>query len=211
MPKGYASDQMDVLLAVYGYFLTADGNAYFRPKEVQDTAKIRLSTSYIALILAGLLAEEAVEDNGYDADDEDVRYTLTKAGVLRAEEEVRARGLTLDQFETEFRRSVNSGLVVSTDHPLIGEALGALTELENHLREDNDVGSLSPDDRDVARNEVSELREAIEKPKIRTHYLWSKSHEVLLWIIEKGAGSMISELAKRALKPIQDFINVFFN
>lgn len=211
MPKGYASDQKDVLLAIYGYFLTVDGSAFFLPQELQYATKLKLSSSYIALILAGLLAENFVEDNGYDADDEAIRYTMTKAGVIKAEEEVISRGQTLDEFEMEIRRSADSGLIVSTDHPFIRDAISAIVDLENHLREDNDVGSLTADDRDIARYEVAELRTAIEKPKIRTHYLRSKAKEVLLWIIEKGAGSMISEIAKRVFTQIHEFINIFFN
>ena len=211
MAKGYAVDSADVLLSVYGYFLTVDGHAYFHPKELQEKAKLRLSSSYISLLLRDLAQQDLVEDNGYDEDDEALRFTMTKDGILRAEAEISERGLSLEEFEIRFRQTANVGMLVDTDHPYLVEADEALEELEAHLREDNNVGEITPEEREAARNEVRELRSSLKKSKIRTHYLWTKANDILLWIVEKGAGSMVSELGKRALKLIHDFVNVFFN
>lgn len=211
MAKGYDADLRDVLIAMYGYFLTVDGHAFFHPQELQDKARLKLSSSYIALLLDGMHEGGWVQDNGYEADDQARRFTMTRSGAIEAESEVKRRGLTLDEFEIEFRRTSNVGRVVETDHPYLHEAKAALEELRVHLREDNDVGDMSPSEREVAGNEVDELSQAISKTRVRTHYLWSKAHDVLIWIVEKGAGSMISELAKRALGHIQQFINVFYN
>jgi len=212
MPKGLEHDKKDVLLSLYGYFLSVDGGNWLNAKSLKEGTKLRLSTSYICLLFEELRSDSHLEANDYDEEDgEHLRYTLTRAGVLEAEQTVLNTGRTLDEFVAQFELNRSSGLVVDTDHPNLVEADAALEELENHLRDDNDIGALTPEDREVAKLEVAELRETIKKPKVRTHYLWSRAHDVLTWIIKKGAGSMISELAKRALKPIQDFITVFFN
>ena len=211
MPRGLEKDQREVLLAVFGHFHTTDGNAYMAAKELKDNTRLHLSTSYISLIFGTFRDNDWIVDNGYEDDDPLLKFTMTPAGILEAESEVQNRGMSLDEFVADYRRTANTGRVVDTDHPYLLEADQILGDLEVHLREDNDVGQLTSDDREVARNEVAELRDAIQKPKIRTHYLWSKAHDVLVWIMEKGAGSIVGELAKKALKPIQDFITVFFN
>lgn len=210
MPKGLETDLRDTLLLVYGHFITTDGSGYVYPRELSKKWRQNLSSSYLALLCDELKADGFVEEDAYD-ENEPMRVKMTRAGILEAEMEVKARGQTLDEFEADFRRTENTGRVVDTDHPSLQEADKLLEELQAHLKTDNDIGNLSPDDREVAKNEVEELRDAISKPKIRTHYLWTKAHDVLVWIMEKGAGSIVGELAKRALKPIQDFINVFFN
>lgn len=210
MPKGFDIDQRDALLHVYGHFITVDGNIYVSAKEIKGRQKLLLSTSYLGMLLETLQSEGFLEPHPED-DDDQLQYTITRAGVLEAEKVILGRGQSLDEFETEYRRAANTGKIVGTDHPYLREADTTLAELEVHLREDNDIGALTSDDREVAKSEVGELRESIKKAKVRTHALWIKAHDVLLWIIEKGAGSMVGEIAKRALKPIQDFINVFFN
>ena len=210
MPKGFEIDLRDSLLLVYGHFITTNGSGYVYPSDLSTKWRQNLSSSYLALLCDELRTDGFVVEDEYD-ETEPQRIKMTRAGILEAEKEIESRGQSLDEFEADFRKTENSGRIVDTDHPYLRDADLILEELETHLKEDNDVGKITPEDREVARHEVSELRDAIAKPKIRTHYLWSKAHDVLVWIMEKGAGSIVSELAKRALKPIQDFINVFFN
>jgi hypothetical protein len=209
MPKGYSKDRTDVLIALYGYFLTEDAGPQVSVFDFKRRASLLLSASYISLLLASLEREDYVESDLGDHNT-DV-YTLTDAGVLRAEKEVLDRGMTLDEFEIEFRKRYNSGLIVSTDHPEIEAAQQALRELQDHLRHDNDLGQISGEERDSAVEEIAELQRTLEKPKVRTSYLWSKANEVLMWIIEKGAGAAVGEIAKTALRHIHAFINVFFS
>ena len=209
MPKGLLSDKRDVLVYLYGYFITRDERGYVHPKNLKEKTNLRLSSSYVSLMLASLMKENLVEAV-IDDDDDDI-FTLTEAGVLAAEKEIASRGITLDEFEIEFRKSSNFGLFVDSDHPDAHAALQTLEELQEHLKTDNDVGAIEPDERAVAIDEVESLHEALKKPKVRTHYIWSKAHEVLLWIIEKGGSSIVGELAKKALSHIHSFINVFFN
>jgi hypothetical protein len=209
MPKGFLADRTDVLVSLYGYFLTEEAGPQVSVFDFKRRAALLQSTSYISLLLESLVTQKLVESD-VGPRDEDI-YTLTERGILRAEKEVRERGMTLDAFEVEFRRRLNSGLIVDADHPDLEAARADLEALTEHLRQDNDVGAISPEERAIALAEVSELQATISKPKVRTSYLWSKANEVLMWIMEKGAGAAVGELAKSALRHIHSFINVFFN
>lgn len=209
MVKGFHEDRFDILVALYGYFLTEDGGHEVTARDLKAKAVLLYSTSYISLALKNLEEQRFVEsDVGQNNDD---FFTMTEDGVIRAENEILERGMTLDEFEVQFRRRLNSGLIVDTDNDYLRSADQALSDLQQHLNRDNDIGDLSADERDVALIEVGELREAIAKPKVRTSYLWTKANEILLWIAEKGAGAAVGELAKTALRHIHSFINVFFN
>jgi hypothetical protein len=209
MPKGFQADRQDILIAMYGYFITEESGPYVNIFDFKRKSALLLSSSHIALLLESLQKEGLLlgsdDENGMDT------YSLNEAGIIVAEREIVSRGMTLDEFAVNFPRRFNSGLIVETDHPQLELAKEVLDELEAHLRTDNDVGDLTPDDRQVALNEVSELRIAIEKSRIRTSYLWTKANEALFWISEKAAGAAIGELAKKALLHIHSFINVFFN
>jgi len=209
MPKGFKTDRQDVLIAMYGYFITEDSGPYVTVFEFKRKASLLLSASHISLLLESLQGDGILigneDEHGTDT------YSLNEVGILAAENEILGRGMTLDDFEIQFKRLFNSGLIVDTDHPEVNLAKQALSELQDHLRTDNDVGGLTPEDREVAANEVAELSDALSKGRIRTSYLWNKANEVLLWIAEKGAGAMISELAKKALGHIHSFINVYFS
>ena len=209
MVKGFHEDRFDILVALYGFFLTEDGGHEVTARDLKAKAVLLYSTSYISLALKSLEAQSFVESD-VGRNDEDV-FTMTEDGVIRAEGEIQERGMTLDEFQVQFRRRLNSGLIVDTNNEYLKSADEVLSELEEHLRKDNDIGNLNADERDVALIEVGELREAITKPKVRTSYLWTKANEILLWITEKGAGAAVGELAKNALRHIHSFINVFFN
>ena len=209
MPKGFPADRKDVLIALSGYFLTEESGPRVTVFDFKRRTVLLLSSSYIALLLESLVKEGFVEADVGD-NDNDV-YTLTEPGLLQAEKEVAKRGMTLDEFEVEFGRRYQSGLIVETDHPEIEAAKEALVELKNHLRLDNDLGNITAEEKEAAIQEVTELQETLSKPKIRTSYLWTKANEALMWIIEKGAGAAVGEIAKNALRHIHAFINVFFN
>jgi DNA-binding PadR family transcriptional regulator len=209
MPKGFQSDRQDVLLGMYGYFLTSEEGRLVSAADLKQDSALLLSSSYIALLLESLQKKGLVEG---DLSDNDIDlYTLNESGILAAEAEVGDRGQTLDDFEISFRRNRSGGRIVDTDHTSIRQAKQVLAELTEHLKGDNDIGELTPEDRSIALIEVAELQETISKPKIRTHYLWDKANRILLWIVEKGAGSVVAEFAKRALSHIHSFVNVFFN
>lgn len=208
MPRGFLADRQDVLLGMYGYFLTSEEDHLVSSADLKQDASLLLSSSYISLLLESLQKQNLVDS---DAGDDGDMYTLNEAGILAAEAEVISRDQSLDEFEIGFRRRRSGGLIVDTDHASIFEARQALIELAEHLKTDNDIGHMDSDDRAIALTEVSELQDTISKPKIRTHYLWDKANRILLWIVEKGAGSVVSELAKRALSHIHSFVNVFFN
>lgn len=208
MPKGFETDRIEVLLAMYGHFITSNSNAETTASKVQSNAKLRLSISYISMIFQDLATEELLH---WKSAGEEDWYVLTQKGLLRAENEIQARNLSLDQFELAYSRQANVGLIVETDSDYLREAAEQLDELSDLLNKANDVGDMSIDDVGVAKAEVDDLRETIRKPKTRTHYLWQKANEALYWITEKAAGTIVGELAKKALNNIHSFINVFFN
>jgi DNA-binding PadR family transcriptional regulator len=211
MPKGLLADRIDILLDLYGFFITHEAGPWITASEFKRRAGLRLSTSYISLVLEGLEKQGDVEA---DVGDHDTNiYTLTEAGVLSAEKEVLGRGLTLDEFEAAFRQRADVGLIanVSPNDADINAAKQALSELEQRLNFDNDLGLISEEEKQVGLEEVRELQETISKPTIRLNYLWAKANEVLIWIVEKGGGAAVGEVAKAALRHIHQFINAFFN
>ena len=210
MPRGFHQDKSDLLIDLYGHTLVSEGSHWVKPFDLKNSASLLVSTAYITLLLESLFEQKFVECNvDGDAD----QYAINERGVLAAEDAVFERGITLDQFEADFRRRHHSGLIVSLDRdiPDISEARKNLKELEEHLQFDNDIGAISDDEKVVALQEVRELSETLSRPTIRLNALWTKEHDSLIWIIEKAAGSVAGELAKQALHSIQHFINVFFN
>ncbi|NEV78327.1 hypothetical protein DYI24_14890 [Rhodopseudomonas sp. BR0C11] len=83
------------------------------------------------------------------------------------------------------------------------DLLNAIDELEDNLHGDN---TISPDDRQQITKELTAGKTILSGPKARIVTIGAVVAAPLYWVLEKMAGTMAGELAKRALGLLESYL-----
>jgi hypothetical protein len=114
--------------------------------------------------------------------------------IVKALEAIANRGyqseLTLESDRT----------VLSTDNQeAYDQSIESLKELETELKTSNEAGIIFGDDREIAIQELSFLRNIISGTRVRVEPAIAFAKKSLGWIAEKAGSAAIGDIAKRAL------------
>lgn len=82
------------------------------------------------------------------------------------------------------------------------QSISSLTEIELELKTSNEAGDIFGDDREVAVQEISTLRNIMASARVRAEPTLALARKCLGWIAEKAGTASVGELAKRALSSI---------
>ncbi len=121
-----------------------------------------------------------------------------------------------DSVASDLVRRINNANVpaadriVRLDHNSTGfsDFTGAVKQLEQAIRSANYVGELSPDDLEVARAELLQLKRGHEGKWIRPAHIWQVAKSTLLWIFNKSADAAFGLLALAALEALAKLLGV---
>lgn len=100
-------------------------------------------------------------------------------------------------------------IVLRSDNQSVAdEAVSALTAVREELQSrSNEIGETLGDDRDLAIEEVQQLETMASRPRVRVEPLVSLARKTLGWIVEKAGLASVSDLAKKALALLIDWLN----
>ena len=98
-------------------------------------------------------------------------------------------------------------IVSSKDNQLAYErAVEALEDLHVQLGTNNEVGAALGDSRDLAVVEVSTLSALLRTARVRAEPVMALARKSLTWIAEKAGSAAVTDLAKRALSAIIEWL-----
>lgn len=149
-----------------------------------------LSSKKLALDLIETLKKNApdapVEDNTRDG--QSIRQRLEETEVPASDRLVR-----IDHNSDAFR-----------------EFESAFEKLKEGLDKSNDVGELSPEGVEVAKQEVSQLGSENKREWVRPAHVWQVAKSTLLWILDHSAGAAIGTFALAALTALAKLFGIEF-
>lgn len=203
MTVRFAENQKLVLIAIYRFIREGDGQVWIDVTDVEPLCPDNLSRSFIHLILERLEYDGLLEGQE-ESDGRFSRFMMTAEGVEAAED----AALEFNVFDQLDRSSAQP------EEPLDLEqidderknAVALLDQLDAALVTGNDVGSLSADEVSAAISEIRSLKSMVSGSRVRIQQLAARSRETLGWITKKATETMVSELAKAALKAILTFL-----
>lgn len=205
MARNFADNKQEVLAAFYEFIRLSDGQIWITASDLSPLCDRLISTAYIAVILQSLQKDRLVRSEHHD---DQKYYSLTDKGIVLAENFLEDSGKWAD-LEAKLQDQVQ--LVSAGDaQDLLDVARERLGELDAALERGNDLGEMSEDEVSVARKEVSDILSSLDQKKIRPSSLAGKAKDTLAWIGERTAGTVVAELAKKALTAILNLLG-FFN
>jgi hypothetical protein len=112
-----------------------------------------------------------------------------------------AFGVTLGQMFTPTDGAPASDRIVfpSDNQDAYDQSIASLENLENELKTSNEAGDIFGDDRELATQELSLLRNLISGARVRAEPAITLAKKSLGWIAEKAGAAAIGDMAKRAL------------
>ena len=145
---------------------------------------------------------------------------LTPGGIRKVEKELRDsesiisiyrdNGLVGLEDDTILVRGIPASdrIVLQTDNQEAHDAaVNALSELEKELETNNVVGDALGDLRQIAMLEVNVLKKISSGQRVRAEPLIALARKSLLWIAEKAGSASVSDIAKRALSLLIDWLS----
>ena len=191
----------ETLIALYQRLHVGDGQVYWYPKELASFVDTNASISMIAKSLISLEKERLVESTVHDDDpDETEMYTLSDAGIVRAEQ---LTGNVDPAFGSRSNVKDDDELI-SVDHtqPKAVEVEYAIEALKEKLQGVNDAFIGDRSAREAAIAEVSSIQALWQSGSIRLKSLKERAKSTLKWIAEKAGSSVIAEACKHLFKLI---------
>lgn len=100
--------------------------------------------------------------------------------------------------------------IVGLDHNSAAakEFTVAIKKLEESIRTSNDLGELSAEDIEVARNEISQLAAERKLKWVRPAHIWQIAKSTLLWIFDKSSDAAFGLLALAVLESLAKLLGI---
>ncbi len=197
-----------------------ESNADGHPKPYHDLTKMfqmPVPPHRLKLALEALYADEfltsSVTSSGWEL------YSISNLGLAVVESRLSQSGSFLSEYSSKgdrwlFADQATAYIPASDRMVDLGHNQAAVDQVDADLasavkvlQESNEVGDLFGDDRQPAIDEIEGLRKMLTSARLRAEAFRSSAQSTLRWISEKGAGTVIAELAKIALKHILNWLS----
>ena len=178
------------LASLYEHLLTADAGAYwYLLEDIREQIAPPPSGAMLHIALESLRDDDGLVSITYEGGVDDL-FTLTAGGIQAAE-----------RIHGKFYSSPQDVVIVSDQRQRVDAIRAALDNIENELRESNELASqLDDGEKDLIEGEVAAAKLLVRRDKFRLSRLMALIAPMLKFLADKFAGSAIGEVAKQLMK-----------